>query len=102
MEIENMASIRKRNGRYQAQIRRKGYSEVSKTFSSRDAAKKWVKATETDMERGEFRPKVNMTVGELIKRFERDVAPKHKASRSTIVRCRNLCRHIGSVPMTKL
>ena len=97
-----MASIRKRNGRYQAQIRRKGYSEVSKTFSSRDAAKKWVKATETDMERGEFRPKVNMTVGELIKRFEREVAPKHKASRSTIVRCRNLCRHIGSVPMTKL
>ena len=97
-----MASIRKRNGRYQAQVRRQGYSGVSRTFSSRDAAKKWIKATETDMERGEFRPKVDMTVGELIKRFERDVAPKHKASRSTIVRCRNLRRHIGSVPMTKL
>ena len=97
-----MASIRKRNGRYQAQIRRQGYSGVSKTFSTRGAAKRWVKATETDMERGEFRPKVDMTLGELIKRFERDVAPKHKASRSTIVRCRNLRRHIGSVPMTKL
>ena len=97
-----MASIRKRNGRYQAQVRRQGYSGVSKTFSTRDTAKKWVKATETDMERGEFRPKVDMTVGELIKRFEREVAPKHKASRSTIVRCRNLRRHIGSVPMTKL
>ena len=97
-----MASIRKRNGRYQAQVRRQGYSGVSKTFSTRDTAKNWVKATETDMERGEFRPKVDMTLGELIKRFERDVAPKHKASRSTIVRCRNLRRHIGSVPMAKL
>ena len=49
-----MAYIRKRNGRYEAQVRRVGYPAVSKSFSSKTVAKKWIKAVETDMERGEF------------------------------------------------
>ena len=34
-----MGYIRTREGRYQANIRRKGYPTVTKTFTSREAAK---------------------------------------------------------------
>ncbi len=54
-----MATIRKRNGRYQAQVRRKGYCPVSKTFTSITSAKKWIKATESDMERRLFEKGLN-------------------------------------------
>ena len=46
-----MANIRMRQGRYQAQVRRHGYPQATKTFTSITEAKKWVKATEIDMER---------------------------------------------------
>lgn len=36
-----MANIIERVGRWRAQIRRKGFKTVSKTFSTRDAAEKW-------------------------------------------------------------
>ena len=44
-----MASIRRRKDRYQVQVRRKGFEPVSKTFTSRTAAKKWVQVTEAAM-----------------------------------------------------
>ena len=58
-----MATIRKRNGRYQAQVRRKGYRPVSKTFTNITTAKKWIKAAESDMERRLFKPVSDITVG---------------------------------------
>ena len=65
-----MACIRKRNGRYQAQVRRRGYPATSQTFTSKEAAKKWVKAVEVDMERQQFTPRVNMTVSKLLTRYK--------------------------------
>ena len=47
-----MAYIRIRNGRHEAQVRRKGHPPISKSFTSKTAAKTWIKAVETDMERG--------------------------------------------------
>ena len=38
-----MGSIRVRQGRYQANVRRKGYATVTKTFTSREVAKRWSK-----------------------------------------------------------
>ena len=85
-----MASIRFRNGRHEAQVRRKGHPPLSKSFSSKTAAKQWIKATETDMERGDFKPRVNITVDQLIKRYQTDVVPQQKAHQSALVRCRRL------------
>ena len=86
-----MANIRRRQGRWQAQVRRKGYSQVTKTFTSKEAAKRWIKAVETDMERGEFKPRLDMTVGQLIKRYQTDIIPKQKAHQSALVRCTVTC-----------
>ena len=46
-----MATIRKRSGKYHAQIRKTGYQTLTKTFSSLTTAKRWASATEADMER---------------------------------------------------
>ena len=97
-----MANIRKRQGRWQAQVRRKGNSQVTKTFTSKEAAKRWIKAVETDLERGEFKPRLDMTVGQLIKRFQTDVIPKQKARQSALVRCRRLRRALGKINLSDL
>ena len=97
-----MANIRKRQGRWQAQVRRKGYSQVTKTFTSKEAAKRWIKAVETDMERGEFKPRLDMTVGQLIKRYQTDIIPKQKAHQSALVRCRRLRRELGKINLSDL
>ena len=73
-----MATIKSRNGKYQVLIRRKGYTPAYKTFSNLPAAKKWIKITEADMERGLFNPIPDISVAEILKRYERDVLPKHK------------------------
>ena len=97
-----MASIRKRDGQYHAQVRRKGYTSVTKTFSTKSLATKWVKAVETDMERGEFKPRVDMTVGELVTRFENQVVPTHKDKQSAVSRCKRLRRELGHIPLSDL
>ena len=97
-----MANIRRRQGRWQAQVRRKGYSQVTKTFTSKEAAKRWIKAVETDMERGEFKPRLDMTVGQLIKRYQTDIIPKQKAHQSALVRCRRLRRELGKINLSDL
>ena len=97
-----MANIRRRQGRWQAQVRRKGYSQVTKTFTSKEAAKRWIKAVETDMERGEFKPRLDMTVGQLIKRYQTDIIQKQKAHQSALVRCRRLRRMLGKINLSDL
>ena len=93
-----MANIRRRQGRWQAQVRRKGYSQVTKTFTSKEAAKRWIKAVETDMERGEFKPRPDMTVGQLIKRYQTDVIPKQKASSLVLGFCCISCHSLIASP----
>lgn len=38
-----MASIRSRNGKWQARVIRKGHEPVTKTFSNKQGAEKWAK-----------------------------------------------------------
>ena len=97
-----MGSIRVRDGRYQANVRRKGYAPITKTFTSREAAKSWTKTTEIQMERGEFRPQSNITVGELIKRYARDVVPQFKGHNPAQYRCNTLRRMLGQVRVAEL
>ena len=46
-----MATIRKYRGKFNVQIRKKGYPFISKSFVSLTVAKKWAATTEADMER---------------------------------------------------
>ena len=97
-----MASIRMRDGKYQVNIRRKGYPTVTRTFTSRRAAKSWSKTTEIQMERGEFNPHSSITVDELIKRYTKEVVPKFKGSNPALYRCKTLRRLLGKHRVAEL
>jgi len=58
-----MGSIRVREGRYQANVRRKGYATVTKTFTSREVAKRWIKTTEVAIEKGGILQRSALQVG---------------------------------------
>ncbi|MES9966892.1 MAG: hypothetical protein ABW074_06440, partial [Sedimenticola sp.] len=49
-----MANIRKRHNTYQAQIRKRGFPTITKTFTTRKEAEAWVTNTESAMLRGDF------------------------------------------------
>ena len=74
-----MATIRKRKGRYNVQIRKEGYPSITKTFTSISVARKWVTGIEADMERHLYVEVPNhTTVGELLQRYQRQISPSHK------------------------
>ena len=85
-----MASIRRRKDRYQVQVRRKGFEPVSKTFTTRTAAKKWIQVTEADMERRTYAPAPSVSVCELLERYEREVLPSHKGHQAERYRVQTL------------
>ncbi|MBR57009.1 MAG: integrase, partial [Myxococcales bacterium] len=98
-----MATIRKRTGRYHVQIRKNGYPAVTQTFTSITAAKKWVKAAESDMERRLFQPVSDITVGEILNRYQRTILPKHRGgSRHEPYRIRHLKLAFGKLSISDL
>ena len=97
-----MASIRRRKGRYQVQVRRKGFEPVSKTFTTRTAAKKWVQVTEADMERRTYAPAPSISVCEILKRYEREVLPSHKGHQAERCRVQTLLGVFGGLKLVHL
>lgn len=71
-----MASIIKVNGKWRAQVRRKGQPAQTKTFSTKVLAQQWAKSLEGDVEHmaaGILPRGPQWTVGKLIERYEREV-----------------------------
>ena len=98
-----MGSIRVRQGRYQANVRRKGYATVTKTFTSREVAKRWIKSTEIAIERGEYSPKISTTVGEMLDRYKLICLAAHKGAEvSEQYRIKLLKNHFGEIPLCDL
>ena len=76
-----MASIRKRNGKFQARIHKRGYGYRSKSFLTRADALRWARQGEMDLERrglGERTP----TLSFLISRYKGEITPRKKSARS--------------------
>ena len=77
-EGAEMASIRRRNGRYHVQIRKNGYPSVTKTLIHLKTAKKWASGVEADMERQRYCPiPETIQLGGLLTRYETEVIPTH-------------------------
>lgn len=70
-----MASIRQRDGRWQARITIKGFSSVAKTFTTKADAVAWAKITESEMIRGTFIPRTsaNIPLKEALARYQTEV-----------------------------
>jgi integrase len=68
-----MASFRKRDGRWQVQVRKVGSRPVSKTFDTKAAAQKWATGVERAMDLGEwYGDRVAGTIGDLIRRHREE------------------------------
>ena len=75
-----MATIRKRGGRYNVQIRKLGYRSITKTFTHIAVARKWAAGVETDMERRLHVEAADDTVLKtLLGRYEAEILPTHKS-----------------------
>ena len=98
-----MGSIRVRDGRYQANVRRKGYAPITNTFTSRLVAKRFIKSTEIAMEQGDYAPRSSMTVDELMLRYEAEYLPTLKnGGDSHKWRVRLLKRYFNDLPLADL
>ena len=76
-----MASIRKRNGKFQARIHRRGVGFISKTFLTRPDAVTWARQAEIHVERLSASPRVPV-LRDLLQRYARELTPQKKSSRS--------------------
>jgi integrase len=105
-----MASIRQRNDKWQARVKREGVI-VEKTFLSRRDAEKWARLTEVDIERGTFDPKPRQpaqaaprppeTLADLLQRYAIEVAAQHR-SFTTLVNLNTLKRTLGGIVLADL
>lgn len=81
-----MATIVKRGEKYTARVRIKG-NEISKTFTSKTEAREWATQTEADINNRKLglAPK-NITVGDLIQRYMKEVTIKKRGSKNECIR----------------
>lgn len=68
-----MANISKINGRFRAQIRRKGHQHISKWFDTERAATVWARGIEAQMDAGQVPrlPNTLDTVAQLVAKYQR-------------------------------
>ena len=100
-----MGSIRKRNGKFQAQVRREGVPDLSKTFTSRKDATVWVRGLEARIDAGETTvaaPKA-ITLADVLLRYSQEVTPHKKGREAEQRRLNRLLRDpISQVLLGKL
>ncbi len=67
-----MASVRNRNGVWQARTLRKGQPAVSKSFQTRQDAERWARHIETQIDKGSYTSVAlaeNTTFAEVVERY---------------------------------
>jgi integrase len=97
MEVE-MASIRKKNGRWQAQVRSRVYGSISKTFHKKVNAEYWAKEQEALMQSGQWQKPAlrNLTIGDMIEEYAKRVTPQKRGKDTELRRLRRL---LGEKPL---
>ena len=77
-----MASIRKRNGLWQAQVRSRKVGSTSKSFHKKSDAVAWAKLQEAMMQTGEWKPKDKRysTIGDLLQTYLFKATPNKKGA----------------------
>lgn len=98
-----MGSIRKRNGKYQAQVRRTGAPPVSKTFTQKKDALVWVRGLEARIDVGDTSIKTprTITLGDLLKRYADEVTPTKKGADPELRRLRRLINDpVSAAPLS--
>lgn len=102
-----MATVRKRGHSWQAQVRREGYPPLSRSFPTKAEAVSWGREQEHNIDRGHLpvgnRAAKGLTLGDLLRRYEAQVTPKKRSSRSEQSRIKTLLAHpMAQVAVTRV
>ena len=100
-----MGSIRKRNGKFQAQVRREGVQPISKTFYTKKDAEVWVRSIEARIDVGEVNvamPKL-LALRDLLVRYAEEITPHKKGKQQELRRISRLLKdRISDTKLSKL
>lgn len=96
-----MATIVKRGDSWRAQIRKAGTKTLSKTFSKKALAEKWVRDTELAIEQGLF-VKEDPDFGVLVQRYIDEILPMKPMQRTHVASMRTLRRKVAGVKVSEL
>ena len=100
-----MGSIRKRNGKFQAQVRREGVKPISKTFLTKKDATVWVRSVEARIDAGEVNvtaPKL-LALRDLLARYAIEITPHKKGAKKELGRIDRLLKDpISEKKLSKL
>ncbi len=93
----DVASIRKRGTKWQAQVRVKGHLPLAKSFSRRDLAVAWARQKETEIERGDTPASVHLlnsiTLSEILDRYALEVTSKKRGRHSEAYSIKTIRSH---------
>jgi integrase len=102
-----MASIRSKNSKWQARIKR-GAILAEKTFLNKRDAERWARLTEAEIERGEYQAPASKSAGRLpetlndiLTRYDLEVTPQHRSA-TTRFNIGILQRTLGNTPLNTL
>ena len=96
-----MASIRSRNGKWQARVIRNGQSPLARTFFTKQDAERWARQTETQMDKGAFIDASlaeRTTFKEVVERYIVEVTHRSRSHKEDSYRLKAISRH----PIAKL
>ncbi|QGG89026.1 tyrosine-type recombinase/integrase [Agrobacterium sp. MA01] len=102
-----MATLRKRNGKWQVQVRRQGHSPVSKSFINRKDAEAWARDVERRLDQSEALParqaSDSRTLGDLLVTYRDKITPHKKSASVERYRIDKILRHsIANTQAAKL
>lgn len=90
-----MATLRKRDGKWEVQIRRAGFPQLTQTFNSRSAALAWASQNEAEMGNGTYLDKSQLntiSLADLIGKYRHCVTPTKKGHHSESARLKALLK----------
>jgi hypothetical protein len=97
-----MATIRRRGATWQVQVRRQGFSTLSRTFRLKADAELWARQKEAEVDRGELPADTRVlrshTLADLLERYTATIVPRKRAADRERYMLRVILRH----PMARL
>ena len=77
-----MATIRKRKGKWQVQVRHLGHNQISKTFLRKQEAEQWARELEVSFDQGSLasRSVEYPMFSEIIERYTKEVSAKKRGA----------------------
>jgi integrase len=105
MRLSVMATIRKRNGKYHVQIRKKGVAPLTSSFKDRATALQWAKKVESEIDRYiylDISAAQTTTVSKVLNKYSKEVLPTQKGGEVEKYRIKILKEQLGKTYLADL